>query len=541
MRLLVPLVYSLLTFFVLHNFCRYDYDLEWNLQEWQLEKRFSLNTSYCSSTLSPVWRGPGKLGGELLTLPVISTSGCILRLEVFHCDASENASDTHPLIGIVEIPLSDITNANLRAHSSSDSCIDDDYDGFVERWYHLEKPRKFGETGGVMLARPIDSPLQSRVDSQALSERRSAMTKFVHSMDEIGQVAEKLFRAPVEWIGAAFGIELPGISKPDRRTKSSIHVRIKLNLSEFGDFLSHSWFPPVNERPKRPSFEPDITYSRIVYISRIAAPYIKIIKFFEKCIEWKRPVNQCIYFYCGVIFHIIFIKRLWVLLHIYLVIFLSFRLQNMWKVHKRVSSKVTFADETVNIVEQMQPGSPKVLPASNHGLLKPVGASQLITNSENHEGKDTDSKLCPPSPSLADLKGNLQNNTGEVKDEEAARLNKAIVWIAKRLLSSRGMDAFQFKLGKFSRDISRLNSLWDGSSLIKSFAALVIVLISFVLHCIVNIKLFWVILVTIAYFGPSPILQKFARWNFGLSRGLAKVVRRRHLHLIEEEKYRKWS
>jgi hypothetical protein len=505
-----------------------------------VEKRFSLNTSYCSSTLSPVWRGPGKLGGELLTLPVISTSGCILRLEVFHCDATENASDTHPLIGIVEIPLSDITNANLRAHGTSHTTQDDNFDGFVERWYYLEKPNKYGDSECVVLARPIDSPLQSIVSIQAISEKRSAMTKFVHSMDEIGQVAEKLLRAPVEWIGAAIGIELPQISKPDRRTKSAIHVRIKLNLSEFGDFISHSWFPPVNERPKRPQFEPEVTYSRLVCLSRIAAPYIKIVKFFGKCMEWKRPVNQCICFYFGVIFHIFLFHKLWILLHFYAVMFLSVRIQKMRKVQKRVSSKVTFADAGVGMVEQGQGGSTEEHSVPHRESSQSETSNELIIEGEN-QINDADGNLCPPSPSLADLKGNSQSTTGEVKDEESARLNKAIVWISKRLLSSRGMDAFQFKLGKISRDVSKFNSLWDGSSLMKSSAALVVVLVSFVLHCYVSIKLFWVIVITIIYFGPSPLLQKFVRWNFGLSRGFAKALRRRHLHLMEEEKYKKWS
>ena len=518
----------------------YDYDLEWNLQEWLPERRFSLTTSYCSSTLSPVWRGPGKLGGELLTLPVISSSGCILRLEVFHLDALGNTNaEAHPLIGIVEIPLSDITNANLRVPDSWNG-FTDAYDGFVERWYHLERPRKSGETSCVLLARPVDNPLPSGTSDENTNQSRNAMTKFVHSIDEIGQIAEKLCRAPVEWIGTALGIEVPRVSKNDRRAKSLIHVRIKLNLSEAGDFLSHSWFPPVSERPKRPSFEPDITYSRIVYIIRVAAPYLNMFKFCEKCIEWKRPPMTCIYFYCGVIFHIIFFERLWVLFHLYLIIFMTIRLQRMRRINKRVTSKVTFADTETEIFVQDQE-APDEFESNSDCLIENEGDSQQGKISENPEEKVADRVSCQPSPSLTDLKNNPEREGSAVKDEEAARLNKAIVWIAKKILSSRGMDAFQFKLGKISKDVTRLNSLWDGTSIARSYVAYVMVFVSFALHCVLNIKWLWIAIITVAYFGPSPILQKFVRWNFGLSRGFAKVIRRRHLHLLEEEKYGKWS
>ena len=47
----------------------YDKDMRWNLKEWSTT--FSLSTTYRLGTLAPVWRGSGRKGGELLTLPVI--------------------------------------------------------------------------------------------------------------------------------------------------------------------------------------------------------------------------------------------------------------------------------------------------------------------------------------------------------------------------------------------------------------------------------------------------------------------------------------
>lgn len=52
----------------------YDRDMKWILREWLPFNRYFLCGGYCSSTLSPQWRGRGCKGGELLTLPVVSGS-----------------------------------------------------------------------------------------------------------------------------------------------------------------------------------------------------------------------------------------------------------------------------------------------------------------------------------------------------------------------------------------------------------------------------------------------------------------------------------
>ena len=96
----------------------YGYTRDIFIKEWKAQSRYSLDSSFCSGTLSPVWRGTGLKGGEVLTLPVISTAGAILRLEILHYDVFTNgfgrshANDR--VLGIVEIPLSDFPNANLR-------------------------------------------------------------------------------------------------------------------------------------------------------------------------------------------------------------------------------------------------------------------------------------------------------------------------------------------------------------------------------------------------------------------------------------------
>ena len=64
----------------------YDLTRDLYISEWKQEQQYSLRSSFCSGTLSPIWRGTGKAGGELLTIPVISTAGAILRLKIFHYD-----------------------------------------------------------------------------------------------------------------------------------------------------------------------------------------------------------------------------------------------------------------------------------------------------------------------------------------------------------------------------------------------------------------------------------------------------------------------
>ena len=516
----------------------YDYDLEWNLVEWEKENRFTLTTSYCSSTLSPVWRGPGRKGGQVLTLPVVSSSGAILRLEVLHFDGITNAAGVDPVIGIVEIPLSDLPNSNLR---KSESVGSQGYNGFVERWFHLETPPNLDtdeKSKAVFLSRPISSPIAPATRTDAPRKRQSVMTKFARTMDEIGHWGENACKVPMEWIGAALGIDMPRMlsDRDKRRTKSSIHVGLKLNLSEVGDLLSHAWFPPVRERPKRPPFDPEITYGRVMHIARKAEPYGRGLKFIERCIKWKQPPMICIYFYLVVAFHIAVFHKLIYFIHVYLAIFLVTRLWKCKNVVKAASPRANFISG----------------PETSLGGTLSVDTAESKTSDESDRKsivvqlptRERKGKPCPPSPSLLNFtqqpmaRGNTEVFVPKEKQEDeetAAGLNKIIVWAAKKWLSSRGMDSLQYKLAQLSHDITIVNSVWDGSSRISTCVALLVCLISLALHCFINVRHFWIFVITIVHFGPSPILQKFVRFLFGINRGVAKIIRRRHLHLLEEE------
>ena len=113
----------------------YDRDLRWNLKEWLPNKTFSLTTEYRSGTLAPVWYGTGRKGGQLLTLPVVSTAGAMLRLEVFHYNHNvmTHARGKDQVLGVVEIPLSDFPNANLRTADDASRGKKTSYDGYCDR------------------------------------------------------------------------------------------------------------------------------------------------------------------------------------------------------------------------------------------------------------------------------------------------------------------------------------------------------------------------------------------------------------------------
>jgi hypothetical protein len=524
----------------------YDYDLEWNLVEWDEKYRFSLTTSYCSSTLSPVWRGPGKMGGQLLTLPVVSSSSAVLRLEALHFDGITNAAGVDTVIGMVEIPLSDIPNANLR---TSEEPLMSGYDGFVERWFHLETRGGAEEctARGVVLARPIANPIAplSTRSEQANHSRRERdqrqnciANKLARTMDEIGQWGENVCKVPTEWIGAAFGIDMPRVMASDRdkrRTKSSVHVRIKLNLSEMGDFISHAWFPPVRERPKRPTFDPEKTYAIIMYIAKKAEPYTKFFKSCEKCIKWKRPPMTCVYFYLVVVFHVAMFHRLIYLLHIYLVLYLLARLIRMNREPEDNQTRRRALDDATEVGSSMDR-------SLSQETVDSLGSNERRSLPKKRETK---SRHCPPSPSLSNLGQHQLRSAVDIapvqekeQDEGDTGLHKIIFWAAKRWLSSRGMDALQFKLGLLSHDITVINSIWDGSNKLLTAAVTVVMIVSCLLHCMFNVRYIWILIITVAHFGPSPILQKFLRFNFGINRGVAKILRRRHLHLLEEETYK---
>ena len=108
----------------------YDRDFFWFLREWLPRKRFSLCSGYCSSTVSPVWRGCGGCGGERLTLPVISTAGAVLRLEVLHYNVMTNARGKDCVLGIVEIPLSDCEKQVTEVFNANGTFTVTTYDDF---------------------------------------------------------------------------------------------------------------------------------------------------------------------------------------------------------------------------------------------------------------------------------------------------------------------------------------------------------------------------------------------------------------------------
>ena len=185
------------------------------------------------------------------------------------------------------------------------------------------------------------------------------------------------------------------------------------------------------------------------------------------------------------------------------------------------------------------------------------GKKQLA--GKHKKGDEISHSKVNESPSLTELSNNtklvgankkrLQQDDVTNKDdssskqdneEEVAKLNKAVEWIAKRAGQDRGLETLQFKLGMLGKDLTNLNSIWDGSSVLKMRIAMVVLIISFVLHFRVNHRILWIAGSAIWFFGAMcPGSKRAGRSFVGVFSGMAKILRRRQLHDIATKEARK--
>ena len=490
----------------------YDRDMSWTLREWMPQKQYSLCSGYVSSTLSPQWRGPGRKGGELLTLPIISTAGAVLRLEVLDFNLMQKDS----VVGVVEIPLSDLPNANLRqpggitinTNGKNKNLM---YDGYCDRWYRLLSADQVSGNS-VVLSKPVPSPHFKETD-----QNQNKATKVVmKSLEEIGRKVQGLWIQPIEWVASAIRLDLPA-RRPEalceeHKARSMIHVRIKLNASNTGDVLSHAWFPPVIPSPPVPPFDPQVLFERLTLVGRQFKPYHEIQQYLEKVIKWKLEPKECIKAYSIFAVHLALLQYLVKICHVYLFIFLGYRLREM----KLQSDDDDFAVNSIPHVDSMD--------SSDMSLHANVDGN--FQNSPSLSELNTDSKMEGNEPKRKVI--NQQDST-EKDEDEAAKLHIAVQWIAKKLLDNKGLEILQFKLAKLGRDLKNLNSVWNGKNPLLTQAAMICIAISFVLHFIINARLLWLIGTFTWYFTRAPFSILFIRMIFGFWRGVAKVLRRQHL------------
>jgi len=511
----------------------YDRDMRWILREWTTSNRFSLCSSYCSGTLSPTWRGPGRKGGELLTLPVICTAGAILRLEVLHYNEWTHSRGKDILLGFVEIPLSDLSNSNLRreyeiletANGRKKKIY---HDGYCDHWYRLLSTDEAGSQN-VILSKPVTDP--SRVNKPPEDGRKRPVDHTKESLKEVWKRTVGFFITPVEWFASTIQLDLPA-RKPEavceqHKSNAILHVRIKLNASEFGDLLSHVWFPPVQKYPPIPPFDPQILWNRIVRILTLTEPYREMFGFLEEVIKWKREPLICIESFTIFAIHIAVIQYFLPLLHIYLFIFIFKRMRQVG------GQAVTTLEDTVS-------PSPSI---TEDDVDMHIERQSTITHDSPSQGNGEN---IPMSPSVDRLreKIHLDDTTHiatnsaikkheEDVEEEAAKLNIAVNWLAKRFLDNKGLEVMQFKLGCLAQDVKNVNMMWDGSKPAWSMTALVAISISFILHFQVNRRLLWITGFLIWYFAQSPFTILLFRSCLGFWRGIAKVTRRREIYDAE--------
>lgn len=491
----------------------YDRDMLWTLREWMHNKRHSLCSGYVSSTLSPQWRGSGRKGGELLTLPIISTAGAVLRLEVL--DYSAMKKDL--VLGVVEIPLSDLPNANLRqpggiSVNSNGKRKNVIYDGYCDRWYRLLSSDLVSDNS-VVLSKPIPCPLSKETVDRQNKAKPHVVQK---SLEEIGRKVQGLWIQPIEWVASAIRLDLPA-RRPEaiceeHKSRSMIHVRIKLNASIQGDVLSHAWFPPVKPYPSVPPFDPQILFGRFALVGKQLEPFKKIQEYIEKVIKWEHEPKVCVKAYFVFAIHLALLPYLVKLFHIYLFIFLGIRLREM---------EMESDDDNPTITQIPHVDS---MTSEDMALASSGQDGHKFENSPSLAELNNDKMGITETKSLGTTKDNMSKN-----DEETARLNIAVHWIAKKMLDNKGLEILQFKLGHLGRDLKNLNSVWNGTNPLLTRAAMVYLVISFILHFIVNPRLLWLVGTFTWYFGQSPFCILCIRMFFGFWRGVAKGLRRQHL------------
>mmetsp|Transcript_24981 Transcript_24981/g.37280 ORF Transcript_24981/g.37280 Transcript_24981/m.37280 type:complete len:139 (+) Transcript_24981:1172-1588(+) len=118
-------------------------------------------------------------------------------------------------------------------------------------------------------------------------------------------------------------------------------------------------------------------------------------------------------------------------------------------------------------------------------------------------------------------------------DKDTARLHGALSWVAKKIGDNKGLEILQFQLGTLGRDLTNLNSLWDGSCVVKTQITIAVLFLSLILHFFVHVRNCWLVGTAIWYFGQSPHLLLLARYFLGFWRGIVKIARRRQLHHME--------
>jgi len=253
-----------------------------------------------------------------------------------------------------------------------------------------------------------------------------------------------------------------------------------------------------------------------MHVSKQLAPFRAIQQYIEKVIKWEHEPKVCARAYAIFAVHLALLPYLIKIFHVYLFIFLGIRLREM---------KLQSADDD-SITEDI----PQIDSMNNDDI------------SFDHKRKEID---LHDSPSLTNLRernqsagvnesksanGNEERKSNDAKnDEETARLNIAVNWIAKKWLDNKETEILQFKLGMLGRDLKNLNSVWNGTNPLLTRAAMVYLVLSFILHFIINPRLLWLMGTFTWYFGRSPAFILCARMFFGFWRGIAKGLRRQHL------------
>mmetsp|Transcript_14596 Transcript_14596/g.32179 ORF Transcript_14596/g.32179 Transcript_14596/m.32179 type:complete len:1092 (-) Transcript_14596:579-3854(-) len=513
--------------------------------------RFTVSTSYCSSTLSPVWRGSGAWGGETLTLPVEATSGAVLRLEVMDYDAIGVRRDKNKILGVVEIPLCDLSNSN---HHYAQAAAGEGYDGHADKWYYLQPPADRDERGRVPFTRPFDPNARA----QTVAAEADVPQNFgLGSTKELLDRTLTFFRGPIDLFGDLTGIEFPrqGLfytPQDEHRSPPKIHVRIKLYCSELGDLLSHAWVP-LTPAYVTPPFDPQLTLRYGLRIKKLFDPYERLWKKIQPVLAWERPLHVCLGWYAIFAAHIVYGKWFLLLLHVYLILFFAHRLfrissENGDWVSYRARAKHEKEEDVVLPQKSAKRGSfYRMQPLGLHPLLEEDEISETDEDTSSLssmgfyalEGKNSNTIRAPVSSTKTMPTSSRyapEQKRKQVGEDDEIQIHAAVGWIVNIFASGKQeMDKLQEDMEKLGRDLYNINKHWDGSDIVATRVAFGTLVASLLLHCHFGHRRLWLIYSAGIYFRMSgaQYFDRLERWCIGITRGIGKVMKRRALLALD--------
>jgi len=461
--------------------------------EWKEESRYSMETTYVSATLCPVWRG------AVMTLPIIRSSDAVLRLSVFDYDAI----GSHTLLGTCEIPIEDLP--------LSPSDLKGPF--LVDNWYEMTL---HGEVKSAYGRRRVEPSRPVNVTELGAGVRNS-MTG-LNSAKELVSFASNALSEPIVLLSKLTGANLKQTRLPTKKAtqknsvRPKIRVKIKLCLNPIADVLSHTFLPPTAPLP-RDKFDLQSLIRYGVKLEKLVDPHIQFVVSFVNSCRWvevnpdngritikasRDDVKRYLKWLSIYIIHVLLGFRICsILLHCYLFRFLM----------------------NVKIKTMSQDAAAVARPSTI------VHSASSLTSSPS----DDDSSFLPVSRESSFAEGPAPPDVGVPNPASAEpQLNQVLNWIAKKF-GSKAAENVQNSLRLYIDLVEEFHSIYDGTDLEKTNACLFSLVISSYLIYTLNPTTIVLLYTCMLLFVVSPLFPRTLRIMNGAVKGVKTFTNRKRL------------